>query len=122
MRNAALVLGIVAGLIGMMVGFAGYGYTAAVEYFGEIDGIARQVDDVDQLRLLAVISPILALAGGAMALSRALWGGVLLLASAAGLYAGFGLNVFTIFPISLALLGGLLALAAVKPDEPKAHF
>ncbi|MFS4580227.1 hypothetical protein [Phaeobacter sp. C3_T13_0] len=122
MRNAALILGVLAGLLGLIVGFAGYGYTAAVDYFGEIDGIAQQVDNVDQLRLLAVASPILALAGGAMAVSRALWGGVLLLAAAAGFYAGFGFNVFTIFPISMAFLAGLLALAAGKPDEPKAHF
>ncbi len=57
-----------------------------------------------------------------MARARALWGGVLMLLSAAGMYYGFGFNVFTMFPIVFAALGGILALAAGKPDEPKAHF
>ncbi|PCJ05919.1 MAG: hypothetical protein COB16_14635 [Rhodobacteraceae bacterium] len=122
MRNAALVLGIIGGLIGMLVGFAGYGYSAAVEQFGEIEGLAEQVQHVTQLRILAVLSPMLAIAGGAMARSRALWGGILLLASAAGMYVGFGFNVFTLFPICFAGLAGVLAIAAGKPDEPKAHF
>ena len=37
-------------------------------------------------------------------------------------YAAFGFNVGTMFPIGFAALGGLLAIAAGKPDEPKAHF
>ena len=122
MRNAALVLGIIAGLFGMIVGFFGYGYSTAVEHFGEIDGIAEQVQNVSQLRVLAVLSPMLAIAGGAMARARALWGGVLLLASAAGMFVGFGFNVFTLFPICFAGLAGVLAIAVGKPDEPKAHF
>ncbi len=122
MRNAALVLGIIAGVIGMAVGFFGYGYTEAIEHFGEIDGLAEQVDNVDRVRLLAVLAPMMAIAGGAMARVRALWGGLLLLGSAAGMYAGFGFNVFTLFPICFAGLAGVLAVAAGKPDEPKAHF
>jgi hypothetical protein len=122
MRNAALVLGIIAGIFGMIVGFFGYGYTEAIAHFGEIDGIAEQVENVDQVRLMAVLAPMLAIAGGAMARARALWGGLLLLGSAAGMYAGFGFNVFTLFPICFAALGGVLAVAAGKPDEPKAHF
>ena len=122
MRNAALVLGIIAGVIGMIVGFFGYGYTTAIETFGEIEGLAEQVDNIEAIRVASVLSPILALAGGGMARSRALWGGVLLLLSAGGMYYGFGFNVFTMFPICFAAVGGLLAVAAGKPDEEKAHF
>ena len=122
MRNAALVLGIIAGLIGMIVGFVGYGYTAAIEHFGEIDGVAEQVSNVDLIRVMSLGAPLLAIAGGAMARARALWGGLLLLASAAGMYAAFGFNVFTMFPIAFAGVAGLLAAAAGKPDEEKAHF
>lgn len=122
MRNAALTLGVIAGIIGMIVGFFSYGYTVAVEEFGEIDGLAEQVNNVDLVRGMAVFAPILAIAGGAMARARALWGGILLLMSAAGMYYAFGVGVFTIFPISFAAVAGLLALAAGKPDEPKAHF
>jgi len=122
MRNAALVLGIIAGIVGMIVGFFSYGYTAAVEHYGEIDGLAEQVTNVGLIRVASVLAPMLALAGGAMARARALWGGILLLISAAGMYYAFGFNVFTMFPICFAGLGGVLALAAGKPDEPKAHF
>ncbi len=122
MRNAALVLGIIAGIVGMIVGFFGYGYTVAVEQWGEIEGLAEQVDDIGLIRAASVIAPVLAIAGGAMARARALWGGVLMLLSAAGMYYGFGFNVFTMFPIVFAALGGILGVAAGKPDEAKAHF
>ena len=70
----------------------------------------------------SIIAPLLAIAGGAMAHARALFGGVLLLISAAGMYYAFGFNVFTMFPIAFAGVAGLLGLAAGKPDKPKAHF
>lgn len=122
MRNAALTLGIIAGVIGMIVGFFGWGYTEAINRFGEIPDIAEQVNNVELVRAGALLAPLLAIAGGAMAKARALWGGVLLILSAVGMYAAFGFNVFTMFPISFAGLGGILALAAGKPDEPKSHF
>lgn len=122
MRNAALVLGIIAGLVGMIIGFFGYGYTVVIETWGGIDGLAEQVENVDVIRTASLISPMLAIAGGAMARARALIGGVLLLISAAGMYYAFGFNVFTMFPIAFAGLAGVLAVAAGKPDEAKAHF
>ena len=122
MRNAALVLGIIGGIFAMLVGFFGYGYTEAVERYGEIEGLARQVDNVGLIRTASFLSPLLAIAGGAMASARALWGGVLMLISAGLMYFAFGFSVFTMFPIGFTVLGGLLAVAAGKPDEPKAHF
>lgn len=119
MRNAALVLGIIAGIFGMIVGFFGYGYTVLADTWS--DGV-DQVDNVQLIRLVSVLSPLMAIAGGAMARSRALWGGILMLLSAAGMYAAFGLAFYTIFPIAFAGVGGLLAVAAGKPDEEKAHF
>jgi len=38
------------------------------------------------------------------------------------MHQAFGFNVGTMFPIGFAALGGILAIAAGKPDEPKAHF
>lgn len=122
MRNAALVLGLIGGIVGMIVGFFSYGYTQAVEHFGEIEGLAEQVARVEVIRAASLMSPLLAIAGGAMARARALWGGVLMLLSTAGMYYAFGFNVFTMFPIAFVGLGGVLALAAGKPDEPRAHF
>lgn len=116
MRNAALTLGIIAGIWGMVVGFFGYGYTELIDRIGEIPDLASQVDHPGRVRAMALISPVLAIAGGAMARSQALVAGLLLLASAAGMYWAFGFGVFTMFPIAMAGLGGLLALAARKPD------
>ena len=106
----------------MIVGFFGWGYTEVIQRYGEVPELAEQVNNVQLVRAGALIAPLLAIAGGAMARARALWGGVLLLASAAGMYGAFGFNVFTMFPISFAGLGGILAIAAGKPDEEKAHF
>lgn len=122
MRNAALVLGIIGGIFAMLVGFFGYGYTEAVERYGEIEGLARQVENVNLIRVASFLSPVLAIAGGAMASARALWGGILMLISAGLMYVAFGFSVFTMFPIGFTVLGGILAIAAGKPDEPKAHF
>ncbi len=122
MRNAALVLGIIAGLLAMIVGFFSFGYTELTGRFEEVGETFGLFDDPQTIRIVSLLAPVLAIAGGAMARARALWGGILLLLSAAGMYHAFGFNVFTMFPIAFAGLGGLLALAAGKPDEPKAHF
>lgn len=117
MRNAALMLGVIAGIWGMFVGFVGYGYTEFIEWFGEIPDVAHQVENVGKTRSLSLIAPIFAIAGGAMARSRNTIAGVLLLLSAAGMYWAFDFGAFTMFPIAMAGLGGLLALAARQPDE-----
>lgn len=120
MRNAALVLGIIGGIIGMLVGFFSYGYTEAVDWantrFDELPDWLQQVENVKLIRSVSLVSPLLAIAGGAMARSRASLGGVLMLVSAAGMLYAFHFNVFTMFPIAMSALGGVLALAATKPD------
>jgi hypothetical protein len=122
MRNAALVLGIIGGLLGMIVGFFGYGYVEFVEWFGEVPDLAEQVDNPQLVQTAGFLAPILGIAGGAMARARALWGGILLLLSAGGLWYGFGFGVFTMFPIAFCAIGGLLALAAGRPDREVSHF
>jgi len=122
MRNAALVLGIIGGLIAMVIGFVGYGYTEIVRANSEVGEIFGTFDNEALVRAASFLAPLLAIAGGAMARIRALWGGGLLLVSAGLMYFAFGFGVFTMFPIGFCLLGGVLALAAGKPDEPKAHF
>ncbi|GGL66300.1 hypothetical protein [Wenxinia marina] len=120
MRNAALVLGIVAGLIGMIVGTVSYGWTTFVAANPEAE--MWNFANPAFVQAVSVGGPILALAGGAMAKVHALIGGVLLLLSSALMMLAFGFNVGTMFPIALAALAGLLAIAAGKPDEPRAHF
>ena len=116
MCNAALTLGVIAGIIGLIVGFFSYGYTVFIETFGEVEGIAEQVDNVGLIRAAAFLSPILAIAGGAMARSQNIAAAVLMGLSAAGMMWAFGFGVFTMFPIGMSALGAILALAARQPD------
>lgn len=122
MRNAALILGIIGGILALVIGFFSYGYTEFINEFGEIEGLAEQVDDVGLIRTVSFIAPLLAIAGGGMARIRALWGGVLMLISAGAMLYAFDFGVFTMFPIGMTGLGGLFAIAAGRPDEPKSHF
>jgi hypothetical protein len=117
MRNAALILGIIGGLWGMVVGFFSYGYTVVMQQYGnDLSGWASQVHNVGLIQGVSLVAPILAIAGGAMARSQAMIAGVLLLVSAAGMWNAFGFGVFTMFPIAMCGLGGVLALAARQPD------
>ncbi|MBV7409176.1 hypothetical protein [Maritimibacter sp. DP1N21-5] len=126
MRNAALMLGIIGGLIAMLVGFFNFGYTEVLDSNAEINRFANDVwgplENRELLRVASFLAPLLALVGGAMAKVRALWGGVLMLAAGALTYYAFGFGVFTMFPIGFCIAGGILAIAAGKPDEPVAHF
>ena len=117
MRNAALTLGLFGGVLAMIVGFFGYGYTEFVAKNGAIGDIAHQVDHPLVIQLASFLAPILAIAGAAMARSQNIPAGVLMLAASIGIYAAFGFNVFTMFPIAMCGLGGVLALAARQPDS-----
>jgi hypothetical protein len=122
MRNAAGILGIIAGLMGIIVGLVGYGYAELTANVPEVGETFWLLKNPDYIRLMSFMAPLLAIAGGAMAKTRALWAGIALLLSCAAFYTAFGFNIGTMFPIGFAGLGGLLAIAAGKPDEEKAHF
>lgn len=122
MRSAATILGLVGGLLGLVAGIFSYGYTEVINAYGEIDGLFEQVGNQQLVRMASVVSPVLALAGAGMARIRALWAGILMLAGAGGMYMGFGVGFFTIFPITFCAVAAILALAAGQPDEPTPHF
>jgi hypothetical protein len=122
MRNAAAALGLIGGLLALLMGIVSFGYTEALYRWGEWPDLAELPENVDAVRAMSVIAPLLAIAGAAMAKFRALWGGLALGISAAGLYWAFGIGFFSIFPVSMCALAAILALAAGRPDEPKSHF
>lgn len=122
MRNAALTLGLIGGIVAMIIGFFVTGYIEFVDWFGEVPDLAQQVERPELFRTVSILSPLLAIAGAAMARSKALYGGVLMLIAASGIWYAFGFGVFTMFPIAFCSLGGLLAVAAGRPDEETSHF
>ncbi len=116
MRNAALVLGIIGGIWAMFVGFFGYGYTEFVAKNGEVASFASQVDHPMVIRAASFLAPVLAIAGAAMARSQNKAAGILMLAAGLAILVAFGFGVFTMFPIAMLCLGGILALVARQPD------
>lgn len=116
MRNAALMLGVIGGLWGMLVGFFSFGYTELLDRFSELAEITGGVDNPTLIRTISLVSPVLAIAGGAMARSQNIAAGVLMLVSAVGMQYAFGFGAFTMFPIAMCALGGVLALLARRPD------
>lgn len=116
MRNAALMLGVIGGIWGMLVGFFSFSYTELLDRFSELADITGGVENPTLIRTVSLVSPVLAIAGGAMARAQNLAAGVLMLISAAGMYVAFGFGAFTMFPIAMCALGGVLALAARRPD------
>ena len=122
MRSAAKALGIFGGVIGMIIGIFSFGYVSLTETHTEVGEVFGVVTNPGFIKAASFLGPILAITGAGMAKYRALWGGGLLLVSAVMMYAAFGFNFATMFPIGMAGVGGILAIAAGKPDEEKAHF
>lgn len=122
MRNAALTLGLIGALLGLLVGFFSFGYTEIAGRHEEIVELFGNFDNVALIRTASILGPILGIAGAAMSRARALWGGVLMLAGTALMYTAFGLGIFTTIPIAMTGVAGIIALAAGRPDEPKSHF
>lgn len=128
MRNAALFLGLIGGLVGMVVGFFAYGFAVLGEIWTEFFqaaqdvGVPEVVEDPLITKLIAMAAPILAIAGAAMAPSRPAVAAILLVVATVGMYYGFDFNVFTMFPIGMCGVAGLLAvLGAVLKPEPAHH-
>jgi len=121
MRNAAGTLGLIAGLMGILVGFIGYGSVELSERVPELSNAFGWFDNPGFVKFASFIAPLLAIAGGAMARNLALVGGVLMLASCAAFYTAFGFHLGTMFPIGFAGLGGILAIISRQPDAPQAH-
>lgn len=120
MKNAAVVLGILGGVLGMVTGFFVYGYTEFLGWFNtQVEQeVLTAPDNAERLVIVGIVAPVLALAGGAMAHPRPTIGGAMLAVSAVGMVWAYGVGVFTMFPIVLTGLAALFALLGRATREP----
>ncbi|MEE9453860.1 MAG: hypothetical protein V3V13_05685 [Paracoccaceae bacterium] len=115
MKNAAMVLGVIGGIVGMIVGFFVYGWVVFTDWFnGEVADVIEESAHATRWQIIGLIAPILAIAGGAMSNQRPYIGAVMMLLSAAGMYWGLGFSVFTMFPIAMCGLAGILGVAGAN--------
>ncbi len=121
MRNAATVLGMIGGILALIMGIFSFGYTEALNTYDELGNFLPVPENMSLLRTMSVLAPLLAIAGAGMARYRALWGGLAMGVAAFAIYTTFS-NFFAIFPAAMCALGAVMAIAAGKPDEEKAHF
>lgn len=122
MKNAAMVLGIIGGVVGMVVGFFGYGFAEVGSWFSETtngltDNVLGTGENADRSRFVGLFAPIFSIAGGAMSPGRPMTGAILMIVSAVGMYWGFNFNVFTMFPIAMCLIAGILGLTGAFSRE-----
>ena len=118
MKNAAVILGIIGGVVGMIVGFFVYGWVEFTDWFNaEVNDVIEPTANAARWQIVGLVSPILAIAGGAMSGVRPVIGAILMFVSAAGMLWGLGFGVFTMFPIALCAVGGLLGILAVGTKE-----
>ncbi|MEM8872528.1 MAG: hypothetical protein AAGB10_19750 [Pseudomonadota bacterium] len=121
MKQAASVLGIIGGLLGLVIGISYAGWialTGVVE--AEVPGLLAGPRNPGLLKAVGVAAPILAIAGGAMAVLRPLIG-ALCLSLAAGLMAyAFGVGFFVLFPVVMCAIAAIFALLGSATKEPGA--
>lgn len=121
MGNAAMVLGVIGGAVGMIVGFFGYGFGEIWSLFSAwlsdispeaAARVAPEDEEALTTKLISLFAPIAGIAGGAMVHSQKLLGALLLAGSAGGMFHGFGFGVFTMFPIAMCGLAAIFALVS----------
>lgn len=100
MRVAALIFGIIGGLISLAFGMFGYVLGGLANYGSAGSG--------SFLRLLSVGLPILALLGSGIVINKPIGGAVLMMLAALGLVMALGFNFFSLFPVVLLGVGAYL--------------
>ena len=130
MRIAALILGLLGGIIGLFVGFISYSGGAVLAMFNtEASGIPGMfglwLNNPRLMQILSIAAPVAALVGGGLALSRPAVAGVLMLVGTIGMFLIFGLgslwlvvNSFVIVPVLLCLVGAIFSLLSSSAREP----
>ena len=120
MKQAAVILGIIGGLLGMLTGFFVFGYVEFVSWFDtQVDQtLLLEPENAQRLQIIGVAAPVLAIAGGAMSNPRPAIGAISLMISTIGMIWAFGFGVFTMFPIVMSGLAAVFALLGWATKEP----
>ena len=112
MKTGAAVLGIVGGALALIIGVLAFFVADLGASLGLDDAVLRQV--------LSLALPIAALIGGAIAPRLGVLGGVLMLASAAGILIVLEIGVISLITAIPIGLGGVLALLGSATGERSA--
>jgi len=118
MKTASLVLGIVGGLLGLIVGFFGYGFASVGTALADATG---SNESYVLYKIVGIGAPIACIAGGALSPSQPTIAAILMAASALAMAFVFGIGAFTIFPIALAGVGAVLAFLREQGNHDVPH-
>ena len=101
MKIAALILGILGGLVSLSYGLLGFGLGSIVQGGGG-------------LKFVSIAVPIAALVGAGLSLSKPMVAAILMGASAVVFVLVIGFNVFSLVPVLLLGLGALFAFLGAQ--------
>ncbi|HZP20261.1 MAG TPA: hypothetical protein VFB16_08625 [Bauldia sp.] len=131
MRIAAMILGLLGGVLGLFVGFLGYAGGAVLALLnpdatGMFDWIVQLWLGAPRLmQIVSIAVPVMTLIGGGLALRRPVPAAILMLIGALGFFLVFGLGslaltfrTFVVVPFLLSLIGGVLAFFGREPAPP----
>ena len=107
MTKAGMIVGIIGGVLGLIVGFFGYGIASVGNALSDAAGSNQSFA---AYQIVGVAAPIACIVGAAITSSQAIWSVVLMAGSALAMAIAFGINVFTIFPVAMAGIGAVLVL------------
>ncbi len=109
MKIAALIFGIIGGLLALLFGVLGFG----------LGGLANlgEAGAGTFLRLLSVGLPILALVGAGIVINKPTIGASLMALAALLFVLILGFNFFTLIPVVLLALGALLGFLGSQQDS-----
>lgn len=109
MKVAALIFGIIGGLISILFGMLGHALGGLANYGSAGSG--------SFLRLLSVGLPILALVGAGIVINKPVNGAIFMAVAALGLMMILGFNFVSMFPIMLLGVGALLGFLGSQQDK-----
>lgn len=111
MKTAAMVCGIIGGLLGLVIGMFGAGVGALASASG--------ASGAGLFQLISIALPVAAIVGGAISKANAILAGLLMAGSTAGMGFIFGVNAFTGIPLALMGVGALLAFISTNESSEK---